>query len=94
MIPMSSASRLYHLWQHFGPRWLAHRVGYAARLRSGAIAWRLPARAWQAQPLEQFLKDCLSTVARIEAHGPDQANEEAPAAEEPEASENGPPSTP
>ncbi|HKQ05048.1 MAG TPA: alginate lyase family protein [Blastocatellia bacterium] len=57
MISMSSASRLYHLWQHFGPRWLAHRVGYAARLRSGAIAWRLPARAWQAQPLEQFLKD-------------------------------------
>ncbi|HJQ22301.1 MAG TPA: alginate lyase family protein [Blastocatellia bacterium] len=54
---MSPASRLYHLWQHFGARWLAHRVGYAARLRSGAFAWRWPARAWEVQPLTELLKD-------------------------------------
>ncbi len=50
-------NRARQLWQHFGPRWLAHRVGYAARLRSGAIAWQWPARAWEAQPLTDYLKD-------------------------------------
>ena len=54
---IQKVQQLHQLWQHLGPRWLAHRVVYAARLRSGAIEWRWPARAWQAQPLTGFLKD-------------------------------------
>jgi hypothetical protein len=50
-------SQVYQLWQHFGPQWLAYRVGYAARLRTGALRRRLPAREWQAQPLDRWLKD-------------------------------------
>src|ERR1051326_1545525 len=52
-------SRVYQLWQHFGPQWLAHRIGYAARLRMGALRRRLPAQLWEALPLESFLKDDL-----------------------------------
>src|SRR5438105_14837989 len=54
---MQTVQRLHQLWQHFGPQWLAHRLGYAARLRSGAMRRRLPAQKWEAQPLETLLKD-------------------------------------
>ena len=54
---LEQISRARQLWQHFGPQWLAYRVGYAARLRTGALRRRLPARQWQAQPLERLLKD-------------------------------------
>ena len=40
-----------------GPRWLAYRVGYAARLRMGQIQRQLPATEWAAQPLSGFLSD-------------------------------------
>jgi asparagine synthase (glutamine-hydrolysing) len=40
-----------------GPRWLAYRVSYAARLRLGQIQRRLPTTEWAAQPLPGFLRD-------------------------------------
>jgi hypothetical protein len=49
--------QIHQLWQHFGPQWLAYRVGYAARLRTGAMRRRLPARSWELQPLASFLKN-------------------------------------
>ncbi|MEN3334562.1 MAG: hypothetical protein V7641_3927 [Blastocatellia bacterium] len=54
---LEQISRARQLWQHFGPQWLAYRVGYAARLRTGMMRRRLPAHEWQAQPLASFLKD-------------------------------------
>jgi asparagine synthase (glutamine-hydrolysing) len=50
-------NRARQLWRHFGPQWIAYRVGYAARLRSGALKRRLPARGWESQPLDCLLKD-------------------------------------
>jgi hypothetical protein len=49
--------QIHHLWRHFGPQWLAYRVGYAARLRAGALRRRLPAQPWEARPLESLLGD-------------------------------------
>src|SRR5436305_11046173 len=54
---LNRVRQIQQLWQAFGPQWLAYRVGYAARLRTGALRRRLPARAWEAQPLERLLKD-------------------------------------
>lgn len=41
----------------FGPAWLAYRLGYAVRLRSGLFRYQLPATSWAAQPLAAFLSD-------------------------------------
>jgi hypothetical protein len=49
------------LWRYLGPHWLAYRVGYTARLRTGLIAHQLPATDWRAQQLHQFLTDLSLT---------------------------------
>lgn len=54
---VSKVRRIHQLWRHFGPQWLAYRVGYAARLRTGALRRRLPAQPWEAQPLESLLQN-------------------------------------
>lgn len=58
MVQMTNKFRsLQQLWCHFGPKWLAYRIGYAIRLRSGAMQRQLPATGWEAQPLRHFLSD-------------------------------------
>ena len=63
---LEQINRARQLWQHFGPQWLAYRVGYAARLRTGAMKRRLPVQRWEAQPLERLLTD--QTLARPERY--------------------------
>jgi hypothetical protein len=53
----SAAYRTWQAWRYLGPRWLAYRLSYAARLRTGALRRRIPALDWAAQPLAQFLRD-------------------------------------
>lgn len=53
----SPAYRLLLLWRTFGTAWLAYRLRYAIRLRSGALRRRLPATDWGARPLSEFLHD-------------------------------------
>ncbi len=40
-----------------GPTWLAYRLGYAVRLRTGMFRYQLPPTSWEQQPLENFLRD-------------------------------------
>lgn len=44
------------LWRYFGPAWLAYRLGYAARTRTGLLRRQLPAYAWSARPLRSWLR--------------------------------------
>lgn len=48
---------LHQLWRHLGPEWLAYRVGYAARMRTGLLRRKMPATEWEEQPLSSFLED-------------------------------------
>jgi heparinase II/III-like protein len=55
-------SQFQQLWRHFGPEWLAYRVGYATRMRTGALRRTMPAGDWNEQPLKSFLsKTSLAT---------------------------------
>ena len=47
----------HQLWRHFGPEWLARRLSYATRMRMGSVRRKLPALAWDDQPLGGFLSD-------------------------------------
>jgi len=49
--------QLHHLWRHLGPDWLAYRVGYAARMRTGVLRRKMPATEWEDQPLSSLLAD-------------------------------------
>ncbi|HWO00915.1 MAG TPA: heparinase II/III family protein, partial [Blastocatellia bacterium] len=48
---------LHQLWRHLGPEWLAYRVSYAARMRTGALRRKMPATDWDAKPFGAFLRD-------------------------------------
>lgn len=48
---------VHQLWRHFGPEWLAYRLSYAARMRTGMLRRKLPATDWTAQPLGGFLNN-------------------------------------
>lgn len=54
---MNKFQVLWHLYRYFGPRWLAYRLGYALRIRSGWIRHQMPAMPWVAQDLTWFLID-------------------------------------
>ena len=54
---MERIQHLQQLWRHLGPEWLAYRVGYAARMRTGALRRRMPATDWDEKPLGAFLRD-------------------------------------
>ncbi|HEV2914543.1 MAG TPA: alginate lyase family protein [Pyrinomonadaceae bacterium] len=54
---MNRASELHQLWRHFGAEWLVYRTFYAARLRSGLVRRRIPAKDWNEQPLRGFVSD-------------------------------------
>lgn len=47
---------LNQLWQYLGPEWLAYRLSYAARMRTGALRRKMPASNWEEQPLAGFLR--------------------------------------
>jgi hypothetical protein len=52
--------KLRELWllqRYFGPRWLAYRLGYEARRRTGLLERQTPVSAWPAQPLRELLAD-------------------------------------
>lgn len=57
MKQLRNARRLGDLVTHLGPRWLAFRAAYAARLRLGLLARATPARPWAAAPLAALLAD-------------------------------------
>jgi hypothetical protein len=59
-------SRFQQLWHYWGPSWLAYRVGYALRLRTGLVRRQLPATDWADQPLDSFLSD--SALAEPESY--------------------------
>lgn len=49
--------KLHHLrqiWRDMGPRWLAYRLSYAARLRLGQLQRQMPSTDWDARPLSGF----------------------------------------
>lgn len=65
---------LQALWRSFGPQWLAYRVGYAVRLRTGLVRRQTPITDWDAQPLRQFLSDpSLADAERYRAYRHTQA---------------------
>jgi asparagine synthase (glutamine-hydrolysing) len=47
---------LASLYRELGPRWLAFRVAYALRLRTGLIRMQFPQYNWDDRPLETWLK--------------------------------------
>ena len=50
-------SLAWQILRHMGPGWCAYRVYYAVAGRSGALARRTPATAWEAVPLQRFLAE-------------------------------------
>lgn len=60
---------------HLGPRWLAFRAAYAARMRLGLVERAAPAHPWSAAPLASLvadpeLADPEAYLAHRRAHGP------------------------
>lgn len=47
---------LRQIWKHLGIDWVAFRLRYAARLRSGALQRQLPETTWEQQPLSGLLR--------------------------------------
>ena len=45
------------MWRHFGPRWLAFRLRYAATSRTGGLRRRTPPTRWEDQPFADCLLD-------------------------------------
>lgn len=52
---VKKANMMRQMWRHFGPEWLAFRVKYAAKLRTGSLRRGLPASTWAERPLASFL---------------------------------------
>jgi asparagine synthase (glutamine-hydrolysing) len=50
-------NQLHQIWRHLGPDWVAFRLTYAVRLRSGAMRRRMPASQWDDLPLADFIGD-------------------------------------
>ena len=73
---LSRVQQLHQLWQHLGPEWLAYRLSYATRMRTGALRRKMPATDWNDQPLRGFLTDqslaeaqCYLAYRRAQAPG-------------------------
>jgi hypothetical protein len=54
---LGRVQQLHQLWQHLGPEWLAYRLSYATRMRTGALRRKMPATDWNDQPLRRLLTD-------------------------------------
>jgi hypothetical protein len=72
---LGRVQQLHQLWQHLGPEWLAYRLSYATRMRTGALRRKMPATDWNDQPLRRFLTDeslaePQSYLAHRRAQGP------------------------
>jgi len=48
-------SSLKSLYSHFGARWIAFRIGYAIRMRSGILKQQIPSYQWQDRPLQDWI---------------------------------------
>ena len=53
---LNNVRNLHSLKQALGARWLAFRLGYALRLRTGLIRKQIPSYRWQDRPLGSWLK--------------------------------------
>ncbi len=53
---LNNFRNLNSLYQSLGVRWLAFRVGYALRMRTGLIRRQMPAYRWEDRPLATWLK--------------------------------------
>lgn len=53
---MNKLKVLYQLLRYFGPSWLAFRLLYAVKLRTGWFKRRLPSYAWLERPLSYSLR--------------------------------------
>lgn len=49
-------SSLQSLYAHFGARWVAFRIGYAIRMKSGILKQQIPSYQWQDKPLQDWIK--------------------------------------
>ena len=56
---MIGVQRLHQLWSHLGSDWVAYRLGYAVKLRTGAIRRKLPSASWDDETLAALLTDSL-----------------------------------
>jgi len=54
---LGRVQQLHQLWQHLGPEWLAYRLSYATRVRTGSLRRKMPATDWTEQPLIGFLTE-------------------------------------
>ena len=50
---------LQSLYSHFGARWIAFRIGYGIRMRSGILKQQIPSYQWQDKPLQDWIKPNL-----------------------------------
>ena len=53
---LNNFRNLNSLYRSLGVRWLAFRVGYALRMRTGLIRRQMPPYRWEDRPLETWLK--------------------------------------
>src|SRR5215475_1905722 len=60
ILSMRTPQVLAQIWKHLGPNWIAFRLGYAARLRTGLLERSLPVMRWDDQPLGGMLRKDFS----------------------------------
>jgi len=48
---------IWQLWRYLGPVWLAYRIIYAFKRRTGLLRRKMPATSWDKQLLSGFLSD-------------------------------------
>jgi len=56
-------AHLPQLARHLGTGWMVSRAMYGLRLRAGVMRRRMPAKSWDEQPLESFLRDEMKPLA-------------------------------
>lgn len=58
--------QILQILQYFGAGWLAYRLGYAARMKSGLLRLQIPAYEWEDRPLHTWL--CGDVPAKPEVY--------------------------
>lgn len=58
--------RLFWMCRYLGPKWLAYRLAYDMRMRTGLLRRQLPASSWDVRPLSDLLID--SQLAQEQAY--------------------------
>src|SRR5664280_2717075 len=52
-------SQAFRLGQTMGWPWLAFRLGYGVKIRTGHLRRRMPMKDWSSQPLGAFFQDAV-----------------------------------